>query len=747
MRLISLEITNFLSYAGGPHVVKLDRLGLVLLSGRNLDDPANNSNGAGKSTVLEALTWALFGEGLPRRQGNAERGVSGDEVCPDRVGQQTRVEVVLEDEITGQNIGVARWRKYKDTTAEEVTFEQGATGVPVTTKSVSRARTNGVLIRVGENGPERYLDMAEGDRRIRDVLGITRDIWCRSVVFGQESQFNFCEATSKERADILTTVMGLEVVDRWLGRARDERTLHLRELARVEGALEATLKARTAVHDDNPAAKAETWEATRGERRGTAQARQAAVAENGKGYSAALAARYGGPVDQRLKDALAEEQAAQAALAAVPEAVEPDPGPMKAAHEALTQARQAEAVAMSSFKRVEALEGVSVCPTCTQPVDQAKRTRMLGEFNRQFCEAQAAAAQAAGIADTAARAHQQARLAAQGQTGAARQAALQRIQAAHTARVAAEFEVRGRDDVRDQVEKARTEWRREAETIKSIEAEVNPYAAIVDQRHLRLHELAEEIKRLEEKRGTHQEAVALLTWWDQEFPRFKTWLFDSIVDSLAAEANRWLRVMSAGVIWVQITTSKKLKSGDVRDDLDVQVFRWNTDGSITSRPYRIWSGGEKRRVSLAVDLGLSRLMATRASKAYRFLALDEVDRHLDAQGCEGLRAVLEELRAERETCLVITHDTEFRASFDLAINVVKQAGTSRLEVKRAEEAKAPGEEPAADPSQGSVVSAGEPVRPARKKGARGKRRAGGASGDAGAAGGGAAVPGADEREH
>jgi DNA repair exonuclease SbcCD ATPase subunit len=136
--------------------------------------------------------------------------------------------------------------------------------------------------------------------------------------------------------------------------------------------------------------------------------------------------------------------------------------------------------------------------------------------------------------------------------------------------------------------------------------------------------------------------------------------------------------MSGGVIWIKISTQVKKIKG-LKDELGVEVFRWMPDGTVVSRPYRVWSGGEKRRIALAVDLGLSRLMALRAAKAYRFLGLDEIDRHLDERGREGLRMVLEELRTERDSVLCITHDQAFRASFDGEIRVTKQGGKSRLE--------------------------------------------------------------------
>jgi DNA repair exonuclease SbcCD ATPase subunit len=705
VRILRAIIENFEGYVG-EHTLSLDRLGLAQVSGRNLDDPANDSNGSGKSTLLEAITWCLFGEGLPRRSGNAEKGVAADEVCNDRIGKQTKVDVLLEDDgVTPPlTVGVVRWRKYKVGDLK---------------------RSNGVSIQIGDQGAEQYLDISEGDRRIRQVLGIDRDIWCRSVIFGQESQFNFCEATSKERSDILTTVLGLEVVDRWIGRARDERTTQRAELANLEGQHHVVTDQQAKKAAEQPEVQLQLWEATRGERLAKARRELAEIEALGKLVKDQLAGEDA--ARNCLREAYQAEQAAQGALqegGGIPGA-QPDQRVLLAAQAALAMVVERERAVLAEIGRLQTLAGQAKCPTCGQSLDQADRQRMTQECTARLGEAQAERQHAQQAFQGAQASWQAAGAAIASKEAGARSAVLERIKGAHEARVAAEREVQEFSRLRTAIEAGRAEWQAKAREMRAIEAEMNPWAEMVAARAAELASLAAELQQVDAQLLTVRTAIAILDWWDTELPRFKTWLFDSVVDALAAEANRWLRIMSGGVIWIQVTTTKQLKDGSTKDELDVQIWRWNPDGTTMSRPYRLWSGGEKRRVSLAVDLGLSRLMAARASKPYRFLALDEIDRHLDSQGREGLRAVLDELRAERETCLIITHDPELRASFDVEIAVTKQGGTSRLEVKRATSKRQEGKEgePAAAAEGGPVVPADQAVGPAREGGARRKRRA------------------------
>lgn len=58
-----LVLNNFMSYKGKT-VVHLSGQGVVRIEGRNLDDAGATSNMAGKSAIIEALLWCLFGKTL-----------------------------------------------------------------------------------------------------------------------------------------------------------------------------------------------------------------------------------------------------------------------------------------------------------------------------------------------------------------------------------------------------------------------------------------------------------------------------------------------------------------------------------------------------------------------------------------------------------------------------------------------------------------------------------------------------------
>lgn len=644
MKLIELFVENFMGLSG-THSLLLDQLGLVHVAGVNADDPGNNSNGAGKSTILEALTWGLFGEGLPRPQGNSEQGVRADEVLNDTLGRQCRVVVQLaEDDITYR---VERWRKWKS--------------------DPKGRQSNGQLLAIDGEITE-SLDEKETNRLVCEALGITHDIWCRGVVFGQESGFNFCDATAKSRQDILTTVMGLEEIDTWLERCRDEKRALTNKLATVDGKLEVLASERDRLAAEQPAKEIQAWEQQRSERLAHMMLRLTEIEARGKQLKVDLDGIVvpGEPAPNPVQPVNESEQSGFGSALSEAQARK---------HEAQSRVRTIDGES-ARIMQLSPSSAEALCPTCQQVITTEHVSRCLDKLAamKESVEQEVLGLQERENEAQIVWNHAQQQIKAKRAEWQQAESERQRL-IAERATVAQRHQL-----IERQLLVTRTDWHEQSQQIELVKGEVNPHMAYQAEMEGRIERNAAELEEAREEQQRIAQALDVCIWWDKELPRFKTWMFDAVTDTLAAEANRWLGIMSGGVIWVQITTTKQVAKR-LKDELDVQIYRWQPDGTIVSRPYRVWSGGEKRRVALAVDLGLSRLMAQRASKAYRFLALDEVDRHLDDRGKDGLRQVLDELRRDKETVITVTHDPEFRASFDTEIVVTRQNSQTRMEIR------------------------------------------------------------------
>src|SRR5271157_2519464 len=97
-----LTIEHFMSYRDRV-TVPLAGQGIVRIEGKNEDDAGATSNMAGKSTIMEALLWCLFGRTL--------RGVKHGEIVNRKSKRGCKVSCSFT--ASGQDFNCTRYRKHQ----------------------------------------------------------------------------------------------------------------------------------------------------------------------------------------------------------------------------------------------------------------------------------------------------------------------------------------------------------------------------------------------------------------------------------------------------------------------------------------------------------------------------------------------------------------------------------------------------------------------------------------------------------
>ena len=126
-KIKTITVKNFMSVGNQTQAVDFDKNLLTLVLGENLDlggDDAGSRNGTGKTTIVNALSYALYGEALTKiRRENLINKTNGKGML-----------VTVEFEKDGQNYRIERGRKpnilkfYKenvDVTADDIDESQG----------------------------------------------------------------------------------------------------------------------------------------------------------------------------------------------------------------------------------------------------------------------------------------------------------------------------------------------------------------------------------------------------------------------------------------------------------------------------------------------------------------------------------------------------------------------------------------------------------------------------------------------
>lgn len=175
-----MTIRNF-----GPFVdvsISLDSKGLVCVEGDNQLSTSADSNGAGKSYLLEAVVWCLYGRTV--------RGQTGDDVVNHRFGPTPGNNCAVIERIRHGSslIEIARYRRHKT----------GKNGVTVSIDGVDQTK--------GTN--------KETDKLIVDILGLDYDSFVRSVYFDGHKIVSFPTLADKEVKAVFERVLGLEELTR-----------------------------------------------------------------------------------------------------------------------------------------------------------------------------------------------------------------------------------------------------------------------------------------------------------------------------------------------------------------------------------------------------------------------------------------------------------------------------------------------------------------------------------------------------
>jgi DNA repair protein SbcC/Rad50 len=694
---VRLEMHNFLAYRD-PAPLSLDGIHVACISGEN---------GSGKSSLLDAMTWALWGRA---------RSASADDLI---YQNQKDARVTLDFQMGDMLYRVMRQRNIEKKTALSLVELQVFDPDLGDWRALSEHSMRGT------------------QDRLNSILRLDYDTFVNSAMLAQGHADEFTAKPPGQRIQVLAAILGLE---RWTKYEEDakERIRAAREnMQRVEGRLQEIERelARRAEY----VAGIET--ATReSEAEGTRLAESEAAWSEGEKQRAARA-----DADRQVADMAQRLTAAQRELA---EATSEHEALTRranfadsAAREAALQVERERAVsAQASWhetqekiqeqsgligqikgetealapqteplkKRMEMLETSTEpeCPTCGQPLTEAHKKKVIAELSAEIeSRRENYRINTSRMKSLAAELDCLRKEAAEWQSAVRSLPEIERHLAELTAtrKAAQESEVKlpaakervarwekiiaedstalanlkenqiklgacdtNFDALRATLEKARLAKRMADERVGGARQKLAALQEL-DRQQKELHSSADESRR----------ALSLLEELRDAFGRrgVPTMIIETAVPEMEREANRLLADMSDGRMRLRMETQKETKAGDARDTLELFI-----SDDLGTRAYEMYSGGEAFRINFAIRIALSRLLARRAGAQLRALFIDEGFGTQDAAGRERLVAAIQSVQNDFDRILVITHLDELRDAFPARIEVTKTASGSQVRV-------------------------------------------------------------------
>ncbi|MFP3614738.1 SMC family ATPase [Paraburkholderia sp. SIMBA_050] len=647
MDFLKLRAVNFLTLGDSGDLSLKDR-GLVLIQGVNKDDTSTESNGAGKSSIADALCWALFG--------TTARGESGDQIINEKAKKGTYVSLILQD---GETIyEIRRHRKDKQ-------FKNATT---ITRWNPAESFFNGAVGERIEKGTEK-----EVQPQINEIIGCNYDVFKSAIYAGQEDMPDLPKMTDKPLKMLIEKAAGIERLESAYtiaSRKRDEAVAAVEGATKQIGSHEAHI-----VNWKVSLSQAEANHAAFEAERPTVQA-----GWTGRATTIADALRQNFETYKGLGEAalVAERDQLQAILA--------DHNKFTVQRNELIKAESAAATAhrvrLADFERVrshavaasEAIKNAPAamakpCSECGKPhtaeeldefvAHQRKRAMELaveaGQIQSEVTELQNAAAAAAKavedftatIPDVSATS---ARLAQVNQT-------LQTCQ-----------------QLKNMIQQQKAEHdRAKAEAEKALTV-VNPHQSAIDMGRQQIAKIEAEIESIKLGAVELMKAVEIAESVVKVFSPggVRAQILDTVTPFLNDRTSDYLSSLSDGnisAVWSTLSTTAK---GELREKFNIDV-----ENATGAKTFRGLSGGEKRKVRLATMLALQDLVASRATKPLSLWVGDEIDDALDAAGLERLMTVLEHKAREKGTVLIISHES-LSDWCDQIATVTKQGGQSTV---------------------------------------------------------------------
>ena len=680
---LRLNITGFLSYRDS---VELDfsSFDLACISG---------SNGAGKSSLLDAMTWSLFGESRTR-----------DKDALIHLGEKS-AQVIFTFSYEGNEYQTQRSLTRGKATVLEFWVRDGDEWRALTEKTAR-----------------------ETQERIEQTLRMDYETFVNASFFLQGKADEFTQKKASDRKAVLSNILGLEVWETYKDRAAEHRKAVERDVTKLEGslaeieselseagvrttkllaaesalgalmsarsaqesALEGIRKVSAALDQRLAAEKARLEEEQRGLREQEKTAREQA-ASLGK-----LSAEI-----EKTKNMLVEVEGKITSRQALEEErnqAREEISTLKAEDEA----RRAEIEKLRArVAQLQTAQGAT-CPLCGQELNEAHRDTTLTQLKKEGNELLERLGVVRSKMDELAK-----RIAElDAQTAKLINAERERLTLATSAtqlterldgatKSAAQWEGAGAARLREvesilaSEEHARAqekpavslaEAERQLLRLREQENEARDEATRARQRVDILETLRERKLKLGAEREEKQQTVAQYKSLERAFGKdgVPALLIEQALPQIEEKANELLDRLSDGRMSIRFETMAKYKDAkrdDLKETLDIQI----SDGS-GARDYEMYSGGEAFRVNFAIRLALSEVLAQRKGARLQTLVIDEGFGSQDTQGRQRLIEAINMVRGDFAKILVITHLDELKDAFPNRIEVEKGERGSTVRV-------------------------------------------------------------------
>lgn len=204
------------------------------------------------------------------------------------------------------------------------------------------------------------------------------------------------------------------------------------------------------------------------------------------------------------------------------------------------------------------------------------------------------------------------------------------------------------------------------EKVQSLNLAKNVAVELLETATAAVFDLKGKLVALKKEQEKCADDIALSSFWAKGFSNqgIVSYLLDGFAKSFTGFVNEALFELTGGRYAAELSTQKKLRSGEWREKFEFKVF---VDGR--ERSYKALSGGQKARINFATVMALGSIVEKQTGgRPFGFVVLDELVTDLDSEGTESVYGLLEKL-AGGGSAYVVTHVDSFKSLFPDVLRV------------------------------------------------------------------------------
>ncbi|KVH05405.1 hypothetical protein WS84_28135 [Burkholderia anthina] len=647
MDFLKLRAVNFLTLGDTGDMPLKDR-GLIAIMGENKDDSSAKSNGSGKSSIADALCWALFG--------TTARGESGDSIINRKAKKNTYAAVTVQD---GESIyEIRRHRKDKQ-------FKNGTT---ITVWNPADHYFNSGAGERIEKGTEKEIQA-----QINEIVGCTYEVFKAAIYAGQEDMPDLPKMTDKPLKMLIEKAAGIERLEKAYEIAGKKR----------DAAVAAVESSKKQI--ENAEAHIINWKVSLQQAEQQHAQFEAARPDVQKGWverqdAIADAMRKNFTTYQNMKEPelIAERDSLQAQLADHNKLLQQRDALIRDENNARSELRvaQAELGAMRT-KVVTLTDAIKNAPEAmSKPCGECGKPHTPDELDTFITHQKTKAAEVA-TEYQAKRAEVdalEAKVTAASKAVTDFAATIPDVSAV-SARVAdLNSHIGSAQHLKSVLQQQKTEHDRCSTQAAAALTAVNPHQSAVDMGKQQIEALEKQVADVKAAQAPLLQAAEVAESVVKVFgpAGVRAQILDTVTPFLNDRTSDYLSALSDGNISAVWSTLASTTKGEAREKFHIDVE--NAEGADN---FGGLSGGEKRKVRLATMLALQDLVASRAAKPISLWVGDEIDDALDNSGLERLMTVLEQKAREKGTVLIISHES-LSDWCDQTATVTKSGGVSTV---------------------------------------------------------------------